>query len=94
MDSLGLKSMAMGLHLVGSRGHTLERTPALHVSWAKVEGSNGRPKNFAFFTIKIRHLARWSQVRNGFLGLKAQGNGVTPSRRKRGHNGEHTGTSL
>ena len=61
-DSQGLKPKATGLHLVGVRGDTLTSTLALPASLTEVEGSIGRPSNFAFFTIKIRNLARGSQV--------------------------------
>ena len=49
-DSRVLKPNAPGLHLVGVVGHTLTSTLALPASGAKVEGSNGGPSNFAFYT--------------------------------------------
>ena len=61
-DSRGLSPNATGLHLVGVRGDTLTSTLALLASWAEVEGSNGGPSNFTFSMIKIRNLARGSQV--------------------------------
>ena len=61
-DSRGLSPKATGLHLVGVRGDSLTSTLALPASWAEVGGSNGGPSNFAFYTIKIRNLARRSQV--------------------------------
>ena len=61
-DSWGLKPTATGLHLVGVRGDTLTSTLAHPASWAEVEGSNGGPSNFAFYTIKLLNLARDSQV--------------------------------
>ena len=61
-DSMGLTPKATGLHLVGVRGDTLTSTLALPASLAEVGGSNGGPSNFAFYTIKIRNLARGSQV--------------------------------
>ena len=61
-DSRGLSPKATGLHLAGVRGDILGSTLALPASWAEVEGSNGGPSNFAFYTIKIRNLARGSQV--------------------------------
>ena len=79
-DSWGLKPKATELHLVGVRGHTLTSTLALPDSWVEVGGSNGGPSNFEFYTIKIRNLARGSQVCDGFSGLKTKSNGVTPSR--------------
>ena len=61
-DSRGLKPKATGLHLVGVRGHTLTSTLTLLASWAEVLGSNGGSSNLAFYAIKIRNLARGSQV--------------------------------
>ena len=61
-NSRGLSPKATGLHLVGVRGDTLGSTLALLAGWAEDEGSNGGPKNFGFYTIKIRNLARGSQV--------------------------------
>ena len=55
-DSRGLKPKATGLHLIGISGDTLGSTLVLPTGWAEVEGSNG------FYTIKIRYLARGSQV--------------------------------
>ena len=60
--SRGLSPKATGQHLVGVREDTLTSTLALPTSWAEVEGSNGGPQNFAFYTIKIRNLARGSKV--------------------------------
>ena len=51
-DSRSLSPKATGLHLVGVRGDTLESTLALPASWAEVEGSNGGPQNFGFYSIK------------------------------------------
>ena len=51
MDSRGLSPKATGLHLVGVRGDTLGSTLALPDSWAEVEGSNGGPQNFGFYSI-------------------------------------------
>ena len=61
-DSRGLNPKATGLHLIVVRGDTLGNTLVLSASWAEVEGSNGGPSNFAFYTIKIRNLARGFQV--------------------------------
>ena len=51
-DSRDLKPKATGLHLVGVGGDTLGSTLALPASWAEVEGSNGGPENFGFYSIK------------------------------------------
>ena len=56
-DSRGLSPKATRLHLV-----SVSNTLALPASLAEVEGSNGGPSNFAFYTIKIRNLARGFQV--------------------------------
>ena len=80
-DSRGLKPKSTGLPIVGVRGDTQTMTLALRACWAEVEGSNGGPSNFPFYTIKIRNLACGSKVWHRFSGLKSQGNGVTPSRR-------------
>ena len=80
-SSKRIKLETTGFHLVGVRGDTLGSTLVFPASWAEVEGSNGEPQIFGFYTIKIRNLARGSQVCHEFSGLKAQGNGVTPSRR-------------
>ena len=50
-DSGGLNPKATGLHLVGVGGDTLGSTSALPASWAEVEGSNGGPQNFGFYSI-------------------------------------------
>ena len=50
-DSRGLSPKATGLHLVGVRGYTLTSTLALPASEAEVEGSNGGPQNFGFYSI-------------------------------------------
>ena len=59
-DSRGLSPKATGLHLVGVRGDTL--TSTLPASWAEVEGSNGGPKNFGFYSIKNTKFGPGSQV--------------------------------
>ena len=61
-DSCGLSPKATGLHLVGGRGDTLTSTLSLPANWANIGGSNGGPSNFASYTIKMRNLARGSQV--------------------------------
>ena len=50
-DSWGLSPKATRLHLVGVRGETQGSTLALPASWAEVEGSNGGPQNFGFYSI-------------------------------------------
>ena len=50
-DSRGLSPKATGLYLVGLGGDTLGSTLALPASWAEVEGSNGGPTNFGFYSI-------------------------------------------
>ena len=50
-DSRGSSPKATGLHLRGVRGDTLGSTLALPASWAEVEGSNGGPQNFGFYSI-------------------------------------------
>ena len=50
-DSRGLNPKATGLHLLGVGGDTLGSTLALPASWAEVEGSNGGPQNFSFYSI-------------------------------------------
>ena len=61
-DSRGLNPTATGLHLVGVRGDTPGNTLAVPASRADVEGSNGEPQNFVFYSIKIRKLVRGSHV--------------------------------
>ena len=68
-DSRGLKPKATRLQLAGLKRDTLVSTLALPASWTEVEGSNTGPKNFGFYSIEIRNLARVSQVRHGFSGL-------------------------
>ena len=75
-DSRGLKPKATGLHLVGIRGHTLTSTLALPASWAEVGGLNGRPSNLAFYTIKIRNLARGHKFETDIRGLKLKATGL------------------
>ena len=48
-DSGGLNPKATGLHLVGVGG--VGSTLALPASWAEVEGLNGGPQNFGFYSI-------------------------------------------
>ena len=50
-DSRGLSPKATRLHLVCVKGDTLGSTLALPASWAEVEGSNGGPQNFGFYSI-------------------------------------------
>ena len=80
-DSRGVRPKAMGLPLVGVVGVTLGSTLVIPASWAEGEGSNGGLQNFGFYLNKTRNLARLSQVWHRFSGPKAQGNGVTPSKR-------------
>ena len=50
-DSRGLSPKAMGLHLEGAGGGNLGTTLVLPTSWDEVEGSNGGPQNFGFYSI-------------------------------------------
>ena len=75
-DSRGLSPKATGLHLVGVKGDTLGSTLALPASWAEVEGSNGGPSNFVFYTIKIRNLARGSKFDADSRGLSPKATGL------------------
>ena len=60
-DSRGLSPIATGLHLVSVVGDTLGSTQACPDSWAEVEGSNGGPQNFGFYSILKTNSARGSQ---------------------------------
>ena len=84
-DSRGLSPKATGLHLVGVRGDTLTSTLALPASLSEVGGSNGRPQNFGFYSIKKTKYGPGVPSLTLILGLKSQGNGVTPSWRQTGH---------
>ena len=66
----------MGLHLGGVRGDTLTSTLALPASTADVEGSNGGPSNLAFYTNKIRNLARGYKFETDSRGLKPKAAGL------------------